>query len=397
MRRRQGLLLIICLLFLPGCWDVRELDELGITLALGLDMAGEEFKVSVQVVNPEEISTQSGGGGSRKPVIVYEETGETLTEALRKILRSSPREIYLSHIRMLVIGEELAKESMKYVLDFVSRNHEFRTDFFIIVTKETEAETVLKVFTPSEPAPANKMYKSLLKSEELFAPTKAVTLDILKSDLLSKGKQPVLSGIELIGNIEKAGTEQNVKDLTDIGNLIFDDLAVFQDDKLIGWLNEEESKGYNYLTDHVNKANGVINCPGEGKIGMNLIRTSTNIKSEFKGETPVISVFVKGEGNIDEVNCKYDITKQDNILKLEQEWNKVITSSMEKSVQTVQEEFAVDIFGFGEVVNRQHPRKWKSLKENWDETFKELEVNIDVNLKIRRIGTVGDTIVNELE
>ncbi len=391
------LLMILMLTFTSGCWDVRELSDLGITVALGLDKKGDEFNVAVQVVNPGEISRISGGAGTKKPVTVYEETGETITEAFRKILTTSPNNIYLSHVRVVVIGEELAKDRMKYVLDFISRNHEFRTDFFLIVAKDSTADTILKVMTATENVPANKIYESLEKSEELYAPTKAVTLDDLKMDLLNKGKQPVLTGIRLIGDEDRAASEENVKNLKNTSKLKYENLAVFKKDRLIGWLSEDESKGYNYLINNVVRANGVVTCPDGGKLGMNLIKTKTKLQSEFTGDQPIMNIEITGEGNIDEVSCGIDITKQDNIAKLEQIWNQRITSLCLKAVDSAQEEFQSDIFGFGEVIHRQHPRKWKPLKDHWDEEFKDLEVKVTTKLKIRRFGTITDSIVSELE
>ncbi len=46
----------------------------------------------------------------------------------------------MAHLRMLVIGEELAKEDIDKHLDFFSRDPEVRTDFYMAVAEGISAE-----------------------------------------------------------------------------------------------------------------------------------------------------------------------------------------------------------------------------------------------------------------
>ncbi|UUZ95406.1 hypothetical protein LJK87_13625 [Paenibacillus sp. P25] len=60
----------------------------------------------------------------------------------------APRIIYLSHLQMAIIGEEVAREGMGEVLDHLSRNYQMRTDFYLVVAKGETARTVLSILTP---------------------------------------------------------------------------------------------------------------------------------------------------------------------------------------------------------------------------------------------------------
>lgn len=118
------------------------------------------------MLNPSEIAAASTGGGSGydTPVTTYSTSGEIVFEALRKLTQQVPRKIYLSHIRLIVIGEDVAKEGIYNVLDFLSRDHEMQTNFYIIVSKESKAKDILNVLTSIEKIPANKLYDSTLVS-----------------------------------------------------------------------------------------------------------------------------------------------------------------------------------------------------------------------------------------
>lgn len=101
--------LIIVIFILTGCWSRRELNDLAIALAMGVDSSGDQFKVSAQIVNPGEVTSVKGGGGNSS-IATYSSSGETIFEAIRKMTTKSPRKIYFSHTRLVVIGEELAKK-----------------------------------------------------------------------------------------------------------------------------------------------------------------------------------------------------------------------------------------------------------------------------------------------
>ena len=49
-------LLCILTILLSGCWSKRELNELAIVVALGIDKIDEDYEITVQIVDPGEIS-----------------------------------------------------------------------------------------------------------------------------------------------------------------------------------------------------------------------------------------------------------------------------------------------------------------------------------------------------
>mgnify|MGYP003580616672 CR=1 FL=1 len=46
----------------------------------------------------------------------------------------------------------------------------------------------------------------------------------------------------------------------------------------------------------------------------------------------------------------------------------------------------MDIFGFGESINEHSPHKWKTLKQKWTETFPQLYVSVNVDLRCNNPG-----------
>jgi spore germination protein KC len=307
-------LLILCL-FLTGCWDRRELNELGITLALGIDRVDDEYQVSAQVVVPSEISMKTSTG--RSPVTLFQAKGETVYEAFRKITKNSPRKIYPGHLRMLVLGEELAEEGIADSLELLSRDWELRSDFYVVIAKDMTAWEVLNVTTPIESIPANKMYDTLKTSEASWAATNGIILDELIAYLTSDGKEAVLTGIIVTGDQEMGSSKQNVESITPAARIEFDDLAVFKKDKLVGWLTERESRGYNDIVNEVQNTVTAISCPEEGKASIEIIQLDSKMKGKINKGKPEVDVNIKVKGNIGEVECQINLSEEKSIAELD--------------------------------------------------------------------------------
>ncbi|MCQ6559506.1 Ger(x)C family spore germination protein [Paenibacillus mendelii] len=387
--------LLVCGL-LSGCWNRRELNTLGIQLGTAIDKKDGQYQVAVQVVDPAEVASKSKGGSKRVPVTMYHATAPTIFEAYRKLTTTSPRKIYASHIRVLVLGESLARDGIAKVLDLLWRDTELRTDFYIMVANGTEAKNVLKILTPLEDIPATKLYKSLDTSSKAWAVTNPFTMDQLIEQLVSEGRNPVLTGIRIIGDQEKGEKQSNVESIDPATQLKFSKLAVFREDRLIGWLNEEESKGYNYIMGNVKSTVGHVSCPDGGYLDLEGIYFDTEVKGNVKNGEPVIEVKMKTLGNIADVECDINVEDVKTIEWLEDEEEKKLTMLMRKSVEVVQKKFKVDAFGFGEAIYRSNPKAWKKLKPDWEERFSRLKVNISVDARIQGTGTVTNSILGDV-
>lgn len=399
MKRRALLLCMVILiqLFVTGCWSRRELNDLAIAVGIGIDKIGDQYQVSAQVVLPSQIAG-SKGGSPQSPVNLYKATGNTVYEALRKITTLSPRKIYISHLRILVLGEALAKEGISDVLDFMSRDTEIRNDYFIVVAKDTKAEDALKILTSLEKIPAVRLFSSLETSEKQWAPTSTVTLGTLITELVSKGKDPILTGVVINGNVDVGQTQKNVETVDSPTELKYSGLAVFKEDKLIGWLNPEESKVYNYLTNKVKSTIFYIQCPEGKKVSLDVFKARSKIKGSMHNDKPEISIEQHIESDIGEVQCRnLDLTNPKTITELEQIANQKVVHLFETTIKKVQQEYKSDIFGFGEVIHRSDPQAWKKLKDNWDQTFVNLPVSVKTDIKIRQLGKVTNSFLEEMK
>lgn len=386
--------LLAAALLLSGCWSRHELNDLSIVVGLGIDKAGEDYKVTIQVVNPSQVVIKKAGGGV-SPVIAYSETGATLPEALSRMTIKAPRRLYFAHMRILVIGEDVAKEGIGRPLDFIARNRDMRTDFYLIVAKHASAEKVLMMNSAMDPIPANNLYTKLENSDKMWAATGKITLDKLLEDLYRQGKSPSMTGIEVIGDVVQGKRLTNAQYVKPRVLLTYSGMAAFKRDKLVGWLDENDTKALNYVQNDVKETTGYIACPqGRGQITMQIIRSHAKMTVKLQNERPEFHVYIHTEQDISDNECDINVLDPKFLEQVKQAADSRLAQLINKTVQKAQKQLGTDIFGFGDAYHRAYPARWKQV-EDWNKEFTQVSVYVHPNVVIRRIGTTLQSVNHE--
>lgn len=156
------------------------------------------------------------------------------------------------------------------------------------------------------------------------------------ADLISEGKQPILTGLQIAGD-QDSGETKRMSKRSPPTSLQFSGLAVFKKDRLIGWLNETESKGYNFILGKVKSSVGFVACPKGGKVVMEIIRTHASMKGYIYRGEPQINIHLKIEANVGEVECsELDLTKVSTIYDLQKRSEEKIAGVIESAIKKAQ-------------------------------------------------------------
>ncbi|WP_070121006.1 Ger(x)C family spore germination protein [Bacillus marinisedimentorum] len=394
MTRYRKIILIIlaAAVFLTGCWNRRELNELAIGVAIGIDKQDEGYKFTAQIINPGKVAGKEAGGDSRTNVQTFIGEGKTLFDAWRNLTREAPRKMYFTHVQVVVIGEELAREGITRPLDPMLRDHEFRQDYYLLITSENQrAETAMNILTSLEEVPALKITGMLEASSKNNGVGTIYTLDEVVGDLVSDGKELALSGILVEGDPEEGETLSSLEQSNLSSKLLINELGIFKEDRLIGWLEAEDSKAYNYTQGNVKSTSEQIKCNDEGKgiISIEVLENNTKIKTEIKDNVPEAVINVDIKGNVANVECEKDLTDNKELEKLEKQFEKHTKKIIEHLIEIVQTKKKTDIIGIGEAVHKYNPKYWKKNKQKWEEIYPETKITVNVNASIQHIGATG--------
>lgn len=386
--------LIILILILSGCWSKRELNELALVAALGIDLIDDEYAISAQVIDPSQVSSKQSASG-HAPVVTYHAKGKTVFEAVRKILALSPRKLYFAHLQLVVIGEELAENGLRDTVDFLARDQEIRNDFTVIVSQKATAKDVLNVLTPIEKIPANKMLNSLKSMQDAWGSTLVVDIEDLVTDLGVNNQYFVLSAIEVLGDKSLGIDQTNVERIETPVKLKFMGLAIFKEDKLLGYLDEYESKSLNYLNNKIKSTIEIIGCPSKGELSTEITQSKTKTTGVIRDGKPTINISINVVQNVAEVNCDMDLTEMETIDWINKQTAEHIKKYINQLLKILQKNYQADVLDFGEAIHRADPTEWKKIKDDWQTIYPEVEVNVKVNVNTQGLGTMQNSKLKE--
>jgi spore germination protein KC len=384
---KKLLLLIFFIPFLSGCWSYREINDLAIVTGFAVEEVDDEIKVSAQIMKIQKNIGQSQF--SQEMFYVLEATGKTLQEAFRKITLHSSKTLYVSHIKILIIDEKLAKKGIKEILDFPLRDTEIRSEFHIFVSKDTKAGDILKVITPLTSFSASSIEDTLETSSQLLGKTKLLTYTNFLRDYVEEGIENIVNSLYIEGNIEQGENMDELKE-TKLDTIIYlGNIGVLKDDKLLGWLTDEESYGYNFISNDINTT--IINIPCDNDknkfISIEILKSNSSIDVKMKDDKPTTTIKIKGYGLISEVECGINLENEKIIKKIIKDTNSHVKKLVENTILEVQQKYKSDIFGFGKQLHKKDYKAWNKIKKNWDDVFPNMKVTVDVNYELPEEGT----------
>jgi len=388
---------IIVLPFLSGCWDRIEIEERATVLAIGIDKTEIEeeeeemvthlkddsakekygdYKVTVQIAVPGRLplgpGTGMGGGGDERPVWILESKGHTMSDAITNLQQEISSRIFLGHLRIIVVSEEVAREGLREIGDYLRRNSEVRRAAWLIVSKE-DASKYVKAQPELERVAAIYLLATMDQAVRLGKlPNNFI--GTFWSTLSSKGQDPYLPYVEL-------KKEDNIK---------ISGLAYFKNDQMVGattpiqighfmGIMQMNPGGYKVLVTVPDVNETVV---------FESVQRKSKLRIDIKDGIPHARVQVYIEGDITESSNDYKITTTKVIEQLEDVLPKDANVRYSKLVKETQEAGS-DIFGFGEYVRAKHPTYWNTqvkTRERWNELYKEMPVDINVTYNFRRIG-----------
>ena len=375
----KKLFILFIIFLLTGCYDRKELNTIAIMTATEINKIDDEFIVHAQVVNPQSSDKTVN---IQAPFVIYEGKGNTIHEAYRKIKLQSSRYLYPNHMEILIINESLAKEDISQIIDLFLRIPDIRTEFKVIIGKN---ENILSITTPIDDVSGTSIIDTMETNNKYLGITNLVSFNEFANMNLNKNLEIILPSIEAINYKEEATTTKNtentkIKSLYKLGNL-----GIFKDNKLKGYLSENESITYNILK---NKAKAIL-ITKECEKDKYMTVEATNIKSDISTKNKEINIKIEMTGNINETMCSIKLNSEENIKKIEKDLNNYVKETINKSINNIRDKYNSDVFGFLDLIYKKDYNTYKKIKDNWYKNeFKNIKINTKTSINIIGKGNV---------
>ncbi|WP_217593661.1 Ger(x)C family spore germination protein [Cohnella sp. GbtcB17] len=401
-KRYLSLCALTACCLLSGCWDRRELNQLGITAATGIDRSGNEWTVTYQVIVPSAMWTGASGGGtassSQSSVHVFSSRGSTIREAASRANLEFTRQLYFSHTDVLVLGKEAARSGISEILDLYLRSFDARETVLVTVT-DGEASRILRQFVPPEKLPGTAIATILTTNQETSGSMPAVRVfDIVKS--LYADSNAILVpeiGIRRVdGGDEKAleGVDA-FKTAVVPTKLRLMRLGVFKGDKQVGWLERNESYGLDWLNGRIKKTTIAFPCPGaksDQERGTYQVRTaSTRVRPVKSGDAFQMKVRVKVKGALIESSCARRLSAPSTVEALEKSIESVVIEDIRRGWAASQR-LHVDLAEFADKIHRKYPTAWNKAKQDWEQRLDQVDLDVRVQATLENTGMLTNTV-----
>ena len=384
--------LLLLLPFLSGCYNYRELNEIGITTAISIDY-DENFKVIAQVINP--VKQQDASTSGEPSFVNFSSEGDSLQEVFRSVILESPRQLYGSHLQIIILSEEIVNNHLFEVLDFFTREPEIRSEVNVIIAqdqKDLEGITIQTLLNDLSSS-------TILDALESQSKKEGVTLEITLNDLTNMYLNPYLEitmpSMTVEGNLGQGQKEENITETVADAKTKIGTTAIFKENNLLGFLSIQESKMVNLIKN--NFSDSILQFEyNDGYIVFEPNRVKSKVEADVKNNKVIVTI--KGYAKINEVGTVVNLEDTKEIEKIKDFLNESIENSVKDTFNSIRDKYNTDIFGFQDLYYKTDPNYFKENYKNWyEDAFPNLEIDLNSNLKLYKKGNTLGGIEYERE
>jgi len=362
------LILVISPIILCGCWNYKEIDQLAIVSGIAID---KDIVTNKYILTTGVVITQSQGVSSIISSQLYTSEGDSVFSAVRNAIEKTGLRLFWSDAKLVIISESIAKEGIIPALDWTNRSNFVRPDMWLLIAKGNSAADILE----------NKVKLNEVTSFHLD--------DTMNSwKILSKFPGSMvwsfIDGLSSSGKSQVVATVKNEQN-ADIISPLIEGSAIFKADKLVGYLNGDETL-YMLLAQNKIKQ-GLI-------VLKNVSGSTTNITLEINdNRTKLTPLYNNGEVSmiidiypvvsIHEIQGTTDFMTEENIKIVQDETEKNIKSKVQDLINKFQKDYNSDVLGFQDTFEKEKPKVSENLKKNGIDIFTNLKTIVNVHVQIK--------------
>lgn len=381
MKRIKFLILLLPLL--SGCYNYRELNELGITTAVSIDYKDNNFYVIAEVINP--IKQQDASSSNNSPFVNYNSSSSSLQDAFRKVVLESPRQLYAAQLEIIVLSEEVVNNHLEEVLEYFARDPEARTEIKIIVAKTEDSTKAITLQTLLTSLSSSNIINSLDLQSKVLGMSYPVTLNELLNMYIDPYLEVVLPSMTLYGNYEIGDEKENITTSSPKAIVKIDGSTITKDNKILGYLDLEESKILNLINGKLKETIIKMNYY-DGYIIFEPNRIKVSRELDIKNN--IIKINISGYSKTKEIQSNIDLKDPKEVEKLNKALNMELEKKITDTFNSIREKYGTDVFGFQELYYRTNYKYFKENCTNWyEDIYPKIKLEVKANVRLYEKGS----------
>jgi len=387
------LLLILSILPLTGCYDIKEIDETAYIVALGIDESdGRNFSYTFQFSAPLAISAPSPEGESSSS----EESSSKSNQSVSTLTIAAPdfyvarnltnnymsKNINMSHLKMIVFSAKISPDDLEQHSQLLLREREIRPHTTIALSATTASDFLKKV-NPELESNTSKYYELMsLRSNNIYAPSKQ--LHDFVDEIITGENDTVLPIATNAKEIRKfpadsttAGWVGTHKSSIDSDSAVMCGMAIYKEGTLSGSMDGDSALIFNILNKNIDNCTVTVAdkhnhdrtisfrliIPQKAHYRLNRqtteVRVSQNLSAEYLG-----SILPKGYRSFDELYSYF---------------RTIITNRMQEFLLDISKERSADILSLRNEMRRQFLtlKDWEAF--DWNSFYKQARFSVNIN------------------
>ena len=371
---KKVILLIFLTFICTGCYNYKELNELGIVSAMGISKDGDLYNLDIQLLN---VLDSEKSGLNKSPITVISGQGETIFEAARSMNRKTSKVFFLADVDYVFLDQSVLNDGLDEIMDFLIRDTRLSLNFLVVTSTENKSLDILSSISHFDTNSANNLYDAVMNSEIRYGGINSLHVRELINNYYAKGKYTIFPNV-YIKDTSKSSENDSLEDSKSESYVEVRNMVFFKDKEAIE-LTDEETKGVNGLRNKIKNATLTIECDG-GYFTIETLESKMKLKSKLnidqlnvKGNVGAEIVYYGCKDNLDNADVLKSISK-----KAEKEVESYITKAFNKS-----KKYNYDFLGLGNYIYKNNYKYFDFENKDWNKdglNKLNLKYNIDVSL-----------------
>ena len=337
----KKIILIVFILFLGGCYDYTEIDDLSLITGMIINYKDNMYEITTQTIeNQNKTKTKQ-----------YTTKCNTIDNCIYKISKYSNKDIFISHLKTLIITENTIINDTDFY-DYFLRELKSKMNFHIYYIDNDDLNKLIDIYNNDNNDSLYLMDLSRFNHKIYSSSIELFFLDYMQRKI-DYGISPIYPQISIKDN-----------------KIYLDNLVTFNDnkDKIV---LDNEGIYFNIINNNINKTILEIPCDNN-----NYSLEITTSKTSFDLIKNTIEINVSLKGTISSYNCNFKLNKKNNMNKLSNITNNYIKDNINNLIK-ISKDNNTDFIGLSSYYYK-HTNKKIYLKD--------INTKIKVNTIIESLG-----------
>ena len=363
-------LIIIFVSSFSASYNSLNIDNSAFAIAIGIDKSySNKLKVTFEFLAP----SPSGEGAVETTPVLNSVDCSSITNGINLMNAYLGRKVNLSHCKLIIFSEELAKEGISDEVYSLINEVQVRPSANIVVSK-CNTKYYIENSVPSLENLIPKYYEIFPNTSEYTGYTCNATIGDFFNALVCNYCSPYA----ILGGIDESPITGE-RETQNIG------LAVFKNAELVGELNAIETICFLNLKESVDSFLVSIPDPQEAnsKIDIYLTPNTThNIDVDFVNGAPYVKMKLEFSGKIYSMSRDSQYLNTDVLNSISNSCNNYLESQFSSYLYKTSTVFESDINGFGSYALSKFSTSTEFDNYNWLDNYKNCTFDVEVNTVI---------------